>query len=92
MVRDLLSKGVIGQPQMVIADFGFRAPFDSDSRIFNPELGGGALLDVGVYTVSLASMVFGSPGRIASMSHLGETGVDEISTVILGFEAGQLIF
>jgi len=90
-VRQLLADGVIGDVRMVMADFGFRAPFDPQSRLLNPNLGGGALLDVGVYVVSLASMVFGSPpSRISSMAHLGQTGVDEQSAVILGYDQGQL--
>jgi predicted dehydrogenase len=89
-VRQLLADGVIGQVQMLAADFGFQARFDPSSRLFNPELGGGALLDVGVYVVSLASMVFGPPARIVSMAHLGQTGVDEQAAVILGYKGGQL--
>jgi len=75
---------------MLFADFGFAAGFDPKARLFNPELGGGALLDVGVYTLSLSSMLFGPPGRITSTAHLGQTGVDEQSAFILSGEAGQL--
>jgi dihydrodiol dehydrogenase / D-xylose 1-dehydrogenase (NADP) len=90
-VRELLTDGVIGDVRMVTADFGFRAPFNPQGRLFNPELGGGGLLDVGIYPVSLASMVFGSrPARVSSMAHLGETGVDEQAAMILGYEQGQL--
>jgi predicted dehydrogenase len=90
-VRQLLADGVIGDVRMVMADFGFRTPFDPQSRLLNPHLGGGALLDVGVYVVSLASMVFGSPpSRVSSMAHLGQTGVDEQSAMILGYNQGQL--
>ncbi len=89
-VRELLAEQAIGEPRMVAADFGFRTGFNPKSRLFDPTLGGGALLDVGVYTVSLASMIFGEPSRIAGMAHLGETGVDEQSAMILGYPAGQL--
>jgi predicted dehydrogenase len=89
-VRQLLSDGVIGEVRMLTADFGFRASFDPQGRLFDPELGGGALLDVGVYTVSLASMVLGTPSRITGMAHLGATGVDEQSAMILGYDQGQL--
>jgi predicted dehydrogenase len=76
---------------MVKADFGFRAGFNRDGRLFNPALGGGGLLDVGVYTVSLASMVFGGPPtRIASMADLGETGVDEQAGLVLGYGPGRM--
>ena len=89
-VRELLAQGVIGEPHMLTADFGFRTGFNPEGRLFNPQLGGGALLDVGVYCVSLASMIFGKPERITSMAHLGETRVDERAAMILGYPGGQL--
>jgi len=90
-VRELLAEGAIGEPRMLAADFGFRAGVSPKGRLFNPELGGGALLDVGVYCVSLASMVFGAPpAEIATLATLGETGVDEQSAFILGHENGEL--
>jgi predicted dehydrogenase len=89
--RQLLADGAIGDIRIITADFGFCASFNPQSRLFDPHLGGGALLDVGVYTVSLASMVFGSPpSRISSMAHLGQTGVDEQAAMILGYDQGQL--
>jgi predicted dehydrogenase len=89
--RQLLADGAIGDVRMIIADLGFRAALNPESRLFDPRLGGGALLDVGVYVVSLASMVFGAPpSRISSMAHLGQTGVDEQSGMILGYDQGQL--
>ncbi len=89
-VRRLIAVGAIGEVRMVAADFGYRAPFNAERRTFNPELGGGALLDVGVYPISLASMLLGAPERIASMAELGETGVDEQSAMVLGYPGGQL--
>lgn len=89
-VREILAQGVIGEVRMVHADFGFRTDFNPKHRLFAPELGGGALLDVGVYTVALASMVLGEPTRIMGMATLGETGVDEQSAFIFGYAAGQL--
>ena len=58
-VRELLAEGAIGEVRMLRADFGFRGKFDPLSRYLNPKIGGGALLDVGVYPVSFASMIFG---------------------------------
>jgi predicted dehydrogenase len=90
-VRQLLADDVIGDIRMVMADLGFHATFDPQGRLFDPNLGGGALLDVGIYPVSLASMVFGTrPSRISSMAHLGQTGVDEQSAMIFGYDQGQL--
>ena len=58
-VRELLADGAIGEPRMLTADFGIRKEVDPESRIFNPKLGGGGLLDVGIYTIAMAFMVFG---------------------------------
>ncbi|MHC4480972.1 MAG: Gfo/Idh/MocA family protein [Planctomycetota bacterium] len=90
-VRELLAEGAVGEVRMVKADFCFRSGWNPEGRLLNPELGGGALLDVGVYTVALASMVLGGdPTRTATLAHLGATGVDEQSAMILGYEGGRL--
>ena len=63
-VRELLAKGVIGEPRMLTADFGSRAAKDPEHRLFAPHLAGGALLDVGVYPVSLSvNGLWSGPGR-----------------------------
>ncbi|MBX3060638.1 MAG: Gfo/Idh/MocA family oxidoreductase [Anaerolineae bacterium] len=90
MVRQLLQEGVIGDARMLTADFGYRTAMNPYGRHFAPALGGGALLDVGIYPLALAHMVFGAPTQIAGMAHLGETGVDEQAAIILGYEEGEL--
>lgn len=89
-IRDLLADGAIGDVRLVEVDFGFRTAFNPKSRLFDPALGGGALLDVGIYPVSLASMVLGRPSRVMSMAHLGETGVDEQAAMLFGYEQGEI--
>ena len=90
-VRRLLREGAIGEPRMLLCDFGFRADFDPASRLFDPALGGGALLDVGVYCVSLARMVFGeSPVETCGSAELGQSGVDEQSAWIFRYASGAL--
>ena len=90
-LRQLLADGVIGNLQMLEVGLAFVAPRDASLYFFAPHLGGGILLDGGVYAVSIASMLFGGPpARIASMAHLGKTGVDEQSAVIFGYDQGQL--
>lgn len=89
--REILSSGAIGEVRLLQSSFCFRAGLNPQGRLFNPELGGGALLDVGVYNIDLARMVFHrDPARISSLAHLGETGVDEQSVVTLGYENGAL--
>jgi predicted dehydrogenase len=89
-VRELLAAGAIGEVRMITADFGYRSQFNPQSRAFDPHLGGGGLLDVGIYPISLASMILGEPSRISSMAELGETGVDEQAAMILGYEGGEM--
>lgn len=90
-IRSLLKEGAIGTVRQVQADFGFRPAFDPKSRLFDPALGGGALLDLGVYPVSLASMVFGeAPQRLASRAALGRTGVDEQTGAVLEYSDGRM--
>jgi predicted dehydrogenase len=76
--------------RLVEADFGFRTRFNPESRLLNPELGGGALLDVGIYPISLTSMILGRPQDIVSTSHLGETGVDEQFGALFRYEGGRM--
>ena len=92
-VREWLADGAIGDPRMLTADFGNRVVMTTENmkgRLFALELAGGAMLDIGVYTISLASMVFGAPTKITSLAHIGETGVDEQAAVLLGYNAGQI--
>jgi len=90
-VREIVRSGAIGKVQLVQSNFCFRAGWNADSRLLSPELGGGALLDVGIYNVALARMIFDrDPSRINSMAHLGETGVDELSSLTLGYDDGAM--
>ena len=90
-VQQWLEEGRIGQVRMLTADFGFRTRWNPDARLLNPALAGGALLDVGVYTVALASMVFGTPpAEIRALAHRGETGVDEQTGMLFGYDDGAL--
>jgi predicted dehydrogenase len=86
-VREWLDSGIIGEVKMLQANFCFSAPFNPQGRLYNIELGGGALLDAGVYPVSLASFVFGGkkPEALTSMMYLGKTGVDEEVSALLSY-------
>ena len=88
--RRLLEGGAIGEPRLLVADFGLGVEFDPKSRLFDLAFGGGALLDLGVYPVALASLVFGTPRQISTQAHLGPTGVDERAGIILGYDEGRL--
>ena len=71
--------------RVVKADLGFKAEYRPEGRLLNPHLAGGALLDVGCYVVSFASMLLGTPTRIRGISHIGRTGVDEQSAILLEY-------
>ena len=89
-LRQAIDGGAIGELQLLKADFCFRTSVNPASRLFDPALGGGALLDVGVYNISLASWLLGTPGRIVSLAQLGATGVDEQAAMIFGYDRGQM--
>jgi predicted dehydrogenase len=87
-VRRLLAEGVLGEVVMVHADHSQWFEQDASHRLFAPELGGGALLDLGIYPVSFASMVLGTPDRVVAMSDPAFTGVDAQTSILLGYESG----
>lgn len=90
-VRGWLAEGKIGDVRLLFADFGFRTEWNPQARLLNPDLAGGALLDVGIYVLALASMVMGgSPVEIEAVAHIGETGVDEQSAMLCRYRGGAL--
>lgn len=88
--HDLVQSGAIGEVRLLSADFAVANQFDPRSRFFARELGGGALLDLGVYPLALASLILGQPSAIATQAALGTTGVDDQSAVVLSYPAGRL--
>src|ERR1700693_2477885 len=87
-IRRLLAEGALGEIVTVAADHGQWFAQDPGFRLFAPELGGGALLDLGVYPVSFASMILGTPSRIVSMSDPAFTGVDAQTSMVFGYDSG----
>ena len=87
-IRRLVANGTLGEIVSVHADHGGWFPEDAGSRLFAPELGGGALLDLGVYAVSFASMVLGTPERIVALHDPAFTGVDAQTSMLFGHARG----
>ncbi|MFP6584496.1 MAG: Gfo/Idh/MocA family oxidoreductase [Candidatus Hydrogenedentota bacterium] len=86
-----IDDGSIGEVRMVQANFGFRWDAPEGAALFDPAMGGGSLLDVGIYPITLAHMAFGSvPTQIQSIPTIGRNGVDEQAGMVLGFENGGL--
>ena len=88
IIRRLLADGAIGEVDLVMADFGFVIPYDPKHRMWDPALGGGALLDAGVYPLSFASSVIGPPARITASGAMTSTGVDARAAIALTTPSG----
>jgi predicted dehydrogenase len=89
-VLEIILSGVLGEIQWIQAAFGFRPQPPVASRIFDSALGGGSLLDIGIYPVFLAQAILGKPVAIQAMARLHETGVDEQCVMSLKFAQGAL--
>lgn len=89
-LRQMLARGVIGKVRIVSADLGFRLDRDPASRVFDTNLGGGCLLDVGIYPIWLATTILGVPSGISGEVYIGSTGVDEQETIGLSYDGGRL--
>lgn len=95
---ELVKSGIIGELRVIRAAFSFHAAFNPESRLFKNELGGGGILDVGCYPISMARLLagaaiekpFADPIEVRGSAHLGQTGVDEWAVGTLKFESGIL--
>jgi predicted dehydrogenase len=87
-VREILSAGTLGELVYLTAEHGQWFADDPDFRLFAPSLGGGALLDLGIYPISFAHMVLGSPSRITAVSDPAFTGVDRTTSAVLQYPNG----
>jgi predicted dehydrogenase len=83
VVRQAIEGGLLGDIQLVTADFGGLAPFDPASRIYDPRLAGGALLDLGVYVAAWATFILGDDLEVTARGRLAPTGVDAHAALVL---------
>lgn len=88
-IRELVRSGALGEVRTVIADHNQNLPKDPLHRLNNPALGGGALLDLGIYPVSFAFDVFGAPVNIRAVASMTSTGVDRQTAMIFEYPDGQ---
>ena len=90
-VKEWIREGRIGEVRHMKVFFGFYSDFNPESRLYSPLLGGGALLDVGVYPISYVTYLLDRlPMRVYSSAVIGETGVDEQNAIIMKFSQGIL--
>jgi len=88
-VKKEIEQGTLGETRHIQADFGFKAEFHKDSRLFNPQLAGGSLLDIGIYPIFIALWLLGKPVDIQASVHKTITGVDDECAMMLTFANGQ---
>jgi predicted dehydrogenase len=89
-VRAIVASGEIGEVSQVMADFGFHASFGPEHRVFNRLLGGGALLDLGIYPLSIAMDLLGPLASVQAQAEIGDTGVDTQTVFTLKHKGGGL--
>ncbi len=87
-VQQLISEGAIGNIKFIQADFGFKAPYDPQGRMYNPNLAGGALLDIGIYPLFLTHLLKGTPNHLHAYSIMTDTGVDATTMVQMIWDDG----
>ena len=87
--RELIADGAIGEVRSVQADLGVAREYDPADRLFAMELGGGALLDLGVYVVSFAQMLLGTPERVVATGSLFPSGADAEAALLLDYGDGR---
>lgn len=88
-LKTVITEAGLGQPIALASEFGRPVSFDPDGRFFNPALGGGSLLDLGVYGISVATYLLGAPSDIHSVASIGKTGIDEQCAVFLKYPQGM---
>ncbi len=90
-IKELIEADTIGKIKTIRADFGFNASKAAPlSRVFVPELGGGSLVDVGIYPMFLAQLFLGKPIAVKATATIGDTGVDEDCSMLFEYGTGQL--
>lgn len=85
MVMKEIKEGAIGNVTGIEADFGFSVRYDPESRLFKKELGGGSLLDIGIYPVFLALSVLGMPDKIEANATFFDNGADSSCNMVFNY-------
>jgi len=87
-VLELVKSEKFGKITGLEANFGFEAPYLPEKRLFNKDLGGGSLLDIGIYPVFAALTLLGKPDTISAKAEFSETGVDESCSIVFNYQNG----
>jgi predicted dehydrogenase len=89
LLLNIIEKGEIGRILSIKASMNFKAPYDPKSRLFDPDLGGGSLLDLGIYPIFLALLLLGKPDTIKAIGTLSDQGIDEDCSILFHYKSGQ---
>ena len=90
-LKEMLNSGVLGKVNLITMNFGSFKEYDMNNRFFNPNLAGGAMLDIGVYALSFIRWFMDSrPDKCASQTKSAPTGVDEQATILLQNDKDQM--
>lgn len=87
---EILKSGELGKIKVVRSDFAFNAPFVENKRLYNTKLGGGSLLDIGIYPVFAALTSLGIPKTIKTFADFSETGSEESISMIFKYKDGEM--
>jgi predicted dehydrogenase len=85
-VKEIIDSGMLGKVKLLTSNFGERKPFSPDNRFFCNDLIGGALLDMGIYSLFTALFLLGKPKSITATGTIGATGVDTNCNVNLVYD------
>jgi len=89
-MQEMIGQGMLGEIRSVLINFGFKPMPPVPARLFDPELGGGTVMDIGIYNVFMAMSVLGKPDHIDAVMTPGPTGVDEQCAILFRYKNGAM--
>ena len=89
-VLEIIHSGELGALKMVRSDFAFNAEYNPEKRLYNVDLGGGSLLDIGIYPIFMSLMALGKPSEIKTMARFCPTGAEESVMMSFGYPGGEI--
>lgn len=87
---EIIRSGELGALKMVRADLAFNAEYNPEKRLYNIELGGGSLLDIGIYPIFMSLMALGKPAEIKTMANFAPTGAEESIMMSFKYAGGEM--
>jgi predicted dehydrogenase len=89
-MQEMIGQGQLGEIKAVLINFGFKPMPPIPARLFDPELGGGTVMDIGIYNVFIAMSILGQPDYIDAVMTAASTGVDEQCAILFRYKNGAL--